>query len=303
MNYSNLLRIFAFGYSHTLMSKRYMNLMTDYAFKRIFGSEKNKNILIKLLNTLVDEKDQIVDVTFNDKESLPLVDNGKKMVYDIYCLTHDHRHIIVEMQKRLQPTFAERSLLYCTNLLVRQLISGRSYSVDPVYGIFIMDFHLVGHKPELIRRVGLEDIDRHEPFSDKLKMIYLDLKLMIRKSLQECKNPVEEWLYLIKNIENMNEKPKDYPMYDDLFDAADISHLAAEDVVSYGNSLRKMLDDQEGVNYYGRQQRDEGRAEGRAEGALEVLESLAKKFRSQGMSVQEIANLLDSDTKTIESLL
>ncbi|MDE5842800.1 MAG: hypothetical protein K2H35_03580, partial [Muribaculaceae bacterium] len=74
---------------------------------------------------------------------------------------------------------------------------------------------------------------------------------MACKSLEECSNPLEEWMYLIKNLENMENKPKNYPMYDDLFDAADITHLAADDVVSYANSRQKMLDDQEGMAYYG----------------------------------------------------
>lgn len=62
---------------------RYMNLMTDFAFKYVFGSEKNKPVLIKFLNRVLDEEDRIVDVSFRDKEAMPFASEGKRVVFDI----------------------------------------------------------------------------------------------------------------------------------------------------------------------------------------------------------------------------
>lgn len=62
---------------------------------------------------------------------------------------------------------------------------------------------------------------------------------------------MERWLFLFKNIENMESKPKGYPEFDELFEAADMSHLANEEVVAYSQSRQKILDDREGVRQWG----------------------------------------------------
>ncbi len=267
--------------------KRYMHLMSDYAFKKIFGSEENKSILIKFLNAVIPNEDKIIDVIFRDKEALPFQEDGKRMVYDIYCLTHDGRHIVVEMQRAFQPTFSDRALLYSSHLLLRQLRSGNAYEVAPVYGIFLMGFNMIDQTPALCRRVSLMDEDRHELFSNKLKLIFLDLKEMTKNSLEECLNPIEEWLFLIKNMENMKDKPNNYPTYDELFEAADLSSMANEDVVSYSQSRRKMQDDMEGMAYFGRMQREEGREEGR----LSTLIEKAKQAKEMGLPDDIIKSL------------
>lgn len=75
--------------------------------------------------------------------------------------------------------------------------------------------------------------------------------MMYRKTFEECETDVERWLFLFKNIENMESKPKGYPEFDELFEAADMSHLANEEVVAYSQSRQKILDDREGVRQWG----------------------------------------------------
>lgn len=168
-----------------------MNLLTDYAFKRTFGTEKNKKILINFLNSALEGKEVIVDVEFRDKEALPFVEDGKRMVFDVYCTTNTGSHIVVEMQRTLQPSFSNRALAYCAHNILKQTLKGKRYHYDKVYGIFIMNFHLIDLPARLIRRVSLLDETTYELFSDKLHMIFFDLKEMKRKSLQTCKNDIE----------------------------------------------------------------------------------------------------------------
>lgn len=83
-----------------MMNKEiFMNLMTDFAFKRLFGSKERKYILIRFLNILfASEGMKIDDVFYHDKEILPEDENGKRILYDIYCTTKDEKeHIILEM--------------------------------------------------------------------------------------------------------------------------------------------------------------------------------------------------------------
>ena len=127
---------------------RYMNLMTDYAFKAVFGSEKNKKVTIKFLNQILDAEDKIVDIVFVDKEKIPYHEDGKRVVFDVYCITESGRHIIIEMQRRLQPTFEDRCFLYWSYALMNQAYKGKGdYHIDDVYGVFVMNFSLQNHDP------------------------------------------------------------------------------------------------------------------------------------------------------------
>ncbi|MDE6247163.1 MAG: Rpn family recombination-promoting nuclease/putative transposase [Muribaculaceae bacterium] len=285
---------------------RYMHLMTDYAFKRIFGSEETKQTLILFLNDILEGKETITDVTFLDKEQLPFKEDNKRVVFDIYCTTTEGSHIIIEMQRTIQPTFSERALVYCSHALLKQIRKGNNYEFAKVYGIFLMDFHILGHSPKMVRKIGLIDEDSKEVFSDKLNMIFLDLCTMQYDSFEKCKNQLEQWLFLIKNLETMNEKPKDYPIFDELFEAADLSHLANEEVVSYSQSRMKLEDDRLGMAYFGEQKRIEGRKEGRIEGIQEgetkMLQNIVKKLRDCGMSISEISSKLGYNDTYIASL-
>lgn len=276
---------------------RYMNLLTDYAFKYVFGSEKHKKVLIKFLNTILEGKEKIVDVTFRDKEQLPVEEAGKRMVFDIYCTTDTDSHIIVEMQVRVPPTFADRAIAYCSHAVLNQIRKGDKYKYEKVYGIYIMGSHLAYHTPRLVRKISFMDEDTKEIFSDRMHMVFLDLKCMHRKTLQECRNNVERYLFLVKNMENMKGKEKEYPMFDDLFDAATIADLAEDQYIAYSQSRLKLEDDREALEYEVAQERtkalSEGRAEGRAEGIKEgernLLSSIISHLKSQGSTLQQIA--------------
>ncbi|MDE6273236.1 MAG: Rpn family recombination-promoting nuclease/putative transposase [Muribaculaceae bacterium] len=149
---------------------RYMNLMTDYAFKKVYGSPEHKNNLITLLNAALEGKEKITDIEYLDKEQLPFREDHKRVVFDIYCTTSDGSHVIVEMQRTIQPTFSDRAIAYCTHAILNQIIRGKKYSFSKVYGIYLMDFHLLGHTPKVMRRVTLMDEDSHQPFSDKMNL-------------------------------------------------------------------------------------------------------------------------------------
>lgn len=277
-----------------------MNLLTDYAFKAVFGSEKNKKVTIKFLNTILAGKEKIVDVTFRDKEQLPVREDGKRMVFDLYCTTDTDSHIIVEMQVRVPPTFADRAIAYCAHGVLNQIRRGDKYRYEKIYGIYIMGSHLPYHEPRLVRKISFMDEDTGELFSDKIHMVFLDLKCMNRKSLLECVDNVERYLFLVKNMEQMKGKVKDYPMFDDLFDAADIGDLAEDQLIAYSQSRLKLEEDREALEYEVARERTKALSEGRAEGLKEgmkegernILSSIISHLKSQGSSIQQIAATL-----------
>ena len=92
--------------------EKFINPYTDTGFKLIFGSEINKDIIIKFLNSLLDET--ITDITFRNVEALGLSRNDRKAVFDIFCKTDKEEMIIVEMQKSSQKYFSDRVLYYAS---------------------------------------------------------------------------------------------------------------------------------------------------------------------------------------------
>ena len=90
---------------------RFINPFTDVGFKRIFGQEINKDLLIDFLNGLLEGEKHIVDIRFLDKEVLPAFAQDRGVIYDVYCTNESGEQFIVEMQNREQ-TFSVNGL--CT---------------------------------------------------------------------------------------------------------------------------------------------------------------------------------------------
>ena len=93
---------------------RYINPFTDWGFKRLFGQEFSKDLLINFLNDLFEGEFQIKDVTFKDKELPGETNDLRGCIFDIYCVTDDDKHFIVEMQNRWVPFFVNRSIYYAS---------------------------------------------------------------------------------------------------------------------------------------------------------------------------------------------
>lgn len=79
---------------------KFINPFTDVGFKKIFGQEVSKDLLIDFLNDLLVGEKSIKDITFLDKELLPEYMGDRGVIYDIYCTTENGEQFIVEMQNR-----------------------------------------------------------------------------------------------------------------------------------------------------------------------------------------------------------
>ena len=84
------------------MRALYVNPFTDFGFKKLFGEEASKPMLIDFLNSLLPENDKIANLTFKDKEKLGRSEADRKAVYDIYCENKNGEKFIVELQKAKQ---------------------------------------------------------------------------------------------------------------------------------------------------------------------------------------------------------
>ena len=104
---------------------RYINPFSDWSFKRIFGQEYSKDLLIEFLNQLLLGEQHITNVKFKDKEMLPETKDQRGIIYDVFCTTDTGEHIIVEMQNKSQAYFIDRSLFYASKTIVDQGVKGQ----------------------------------------------------------------------------------------------------------------------------------------------------------------------------------
>ena len=272
--------------SHTNQMEKspiFMNLMTDFAFKRLFGSEKCKRILIRFLNILFAADGLTVDdVTFHDKEVLPDNPDGKRILYDVYCTTPGEKeHIIVEMQQVYHDLFENRTVYYASKALSSQGRKGGSYGLKPVYTIFLVDFHFDHMARKGIHDVRLTDIHSHEVYSDLLRMIFVHLS-ETKQSWEECQTDYDKIVFIIKNMHKMDKESKAYKSgeFPEFFHESEITSLAAEEAVAYNQSQQKYFDNLAAVDYASRSSFEKGREEER--------KTLAKRLKEEGLSCEFI---------------
>lgn len=292
----------------------YINPLTDFGFKRLFGQEENKKYLISFLNALLGEN--IENVTYTDKENTSEAPEDRGLIYDVRCTTADNRTFIVEMQNRYQDFFDDRALFYIMKDMVSQARKGKEwlYQLTPVYGIFMMNFDwrdyrdagpLSGRNEHLCEQVALMNITTGKLFSEKVRMFFLKLPLM-EKTPEECENIFDIWIYLLKNLENMDAMPTAFSkhrIFDELGESARIAALTKKEREDYDKSLKIYRDNYAIAQTERRLGKEEGRAEGRAEEqryiALNLLRlgiDIDSVSKGTGLSVEEILKIKNADS-------
>ena len=271
---------------------KYINPFTDVGFKRIFGQELSKPLLLDFLNSLFEGEKHIANLTFLDKEQPALFEEDRSLIYDIYCETDDGEKIIVEMQNKSQPFFKNRSIYYVSESIARQGERGSAwnYAIDSVYLVAFLNFSPLDFKKQFRTDVVLAEKGTTEQFSDKLRMIFLQLPLFTKEA-DECENQVERWIYLLKNMETLNRLPwaAQSAVFQKLESIADVSGMTRAERLQYDEALRKYRDTIsvfEGVRLEGLA---EGRMEGRMEGRANEKKETIQRLLASGASVDIIS--------------
>ena len=224
---------------------KFINPFTDIGFKRIFGQEMSKPLLLDFLNNLLKGEKRIVNIKFLDKEQPAEYSGDRSLIYDIFCRTDNGERIIVEMQNKEQPNFADRCLYYYSQAIARQGEKGTDwrYHVDAVYLIAFINFHMDGIGDEFRTDVVLYNLQKKEVFSDKERFIFLQLP-NFRKEADECDNDFERWIYVLKNMDILDRMPwaaKD-SVFHKLAEIAEVSNMSKEERIKYDSALRHYRD-------------------------------------------------------------
>lgn len=301
--------------------ERYINPLTDFGFKRIFGSPFNKGLLISFLNALLDGERVIEDVTYNNTEKFGNNEWARKAVFDVYCTTKSGGRFIVEMQNVYQDFYKDRSIYYSTFPIADQAQRGDwDYRLDDVYTIGILNFTFPEDKQPtnddgIYREIKLMDTNTHEVFYDKLTYIYVEL-VNFHKTLDQCTTILDKWLFCLRNLQNLMERPAELQgrVFENLFKTAEIAKFDSNELREYEvsvNAYREIKNGMDSAERSGlRKGRREGmkagikkgREEGRKEGMKESSAIIAKKMKAEHFPVETISKLTGLTAEEIDSL-
>ena len=223
----------------------FINPYTDFGFKKLFGEEKNKKLLISFLNDVLGDTEHIVDLTFHNTEHLPDGGAQRKAVFDIYCTNDKKEHFIVELQKAKQNYFKDRTVFYSTFPIQQQAEKGEwDFKLKAVYCIGILDFIFSEHqdRKDVIHNVQLKN-QHNQVFYDKLKFVYVEMP-HFNKTLEQLESHCDRWLYFIKNLAELEHIPTLFE--DDIisqgFETARIAALDKKERSVYELSLKEYRD-------------------------------------------------------------
>ena len=273
---------------------KFINPFTDVGFKRIFGQEVSKPLLIDFLNNLLEGERYITDVQFLDKERIPDSKEDRGLIYDVYCMTDTGERIIVEMQNRSQSHFKDRALLYLSKAIVeqgRKGCDGNSYEINAVYGVFFMNFRDTRFEQKFRTDVALVDRQTGSLFSEKLRMIFLQLP-EFQKEAEECKTYFERWIYVLKNMEILNRMPwaAQYAAFQRLSQICETAALTPKERSRYEESIKVYRDNLAIAE----------RAE--EEGIEKGIEKVAKSMKEDGLPIELIIKHTGLTAEQIEAL-
>ena len=296
---------------------KYISLLTDFGFKRIFGTDLNKDLLISFLNALFEGSHVITDVKYLNTEHLGDIHTERKAIFDVYCETENGEKFIVEMQNAFQEFFKDRSLFYSTFPIREQGVKGSDWDfhLNHVYTIALLNFDM--HDPafdrdQLSHTVKLCDTYTHKVFYDKLDFIYVEIA-KFDKTIDQLSTTFEKWLYVLKNLSRLDNQPQSLrdKVFDRLFTQAEIAKFNPRELREYEDSrkayrdLKNCLDTamREGIEKGRTEGRAEGRAEGIAEGRAEGIAIAVKAMYSNGMNVDTIAATMNMTIEKVNEII
>ena len=275
---------------------RYVNPLTDFGFKKLFGTEPNKVLLIDFLNQLLPDR-KIKDLTYSSAEKQGLTQFDRKAIFDLHCIGDDGERFLVEMQKAKQNYFKDRSVFYASFLVQeRGKTNDWDFRLAMVYSVGVLDFIFDDHRKEeeLLHIVELKN-QRCEVFYDKLKFIYVELP-KFEKTEDQLTTQFDKWMYVFRHLSELRERPKALQdrIFKKLFEAAEIAKFSPRERVAYEESLKYYRDLKNVV--------DTARVEGNQEGKEEKALQVAKKMKQAGEPTDKIVRYTGLSKEEIERL-
>ena len=312
-------------------TQRYLNPLTDFGFKRLFGTEMNKELLISFLNALFHNKD-IRDVSYLNSEQLGDSEDDRRSVFDVYCEDAQGDKFVVEMQNVYQEFFKDRSVYYATIPIRDQGKKGDwDFELKAVYTVGVLNFCLTDDPGHYVHEVKLVDLGTKEVFYDKLTFAYIEIP-KFNKDEEHLETMWDKWMFVLRNLSHLMDRPPALQerVFTRLFEQAEIAKLSKTELRNYTYGMDTLRDyknglatakkqgialgRQEGIHlgrqegiHLGRQEgialgTEKGIALGKEEGIALTSRKIALSLKEMGMSIPDIIKATGLSAEEIKKL-
>ncbi|ANI88886.1 hypothetical protein A9P82_06010 [Arachidicoccus ginsenosidimutans] len=290
---------------------KYIDLRADFAFKRTFGTDANKDLLIAFLNELFRGRKVIQDIYYNKNEHVGDTEETGGVIFDLTCTADNGEQFIIEVQRSSQLNFKRRMLYYGSKLIADQAPKGSrkkwDYKISEVYVIALMDgFPMPGSErtTKYFHDVCLCDRETGKVFYEHLGFFYIEL-INFTKEEPELKTDLDGWLFVLKNMSKLDKIPLYLrkPVFEKLFNIAEYSKLNKEEKIMYDTSLKRKWDNEAVMEYARRESKAEGIAEGMEKGKAEVVRNLIIKLGFTDAQAADVAEVSLDFVKKVRASL
>lgn len=312
--------------------KNLMDLKIDFAFKHLFGSERNKQLTIVFLNAILNwtGSNKIKEITFINHEVGGEYKEDKQSRLDIVVKTEKEDIINIEIQLANKNDMFKRTLFYWSRLYNLQLQKGKGYyTLNPTITINICDFTLfkdIAHYHSTYHLYEDKTLQRVQKSDDVLEIHFIEMNKFLKAWLMEELNPIEDiivkWLLLLVMVDGRKQKVYDdiYKVLEELamkdrnlreaFEAWEELSQDPESIIAYESRVKFMIDEVatlEDAKYHAEQVGiekgiQEGMQKGIQEGIQEGIKAIARKMIVKGNSNEEIMELTSLTFEEIQVL-
>ena len=228
---------------------RFLDMKTDYAFKKVFGSENSKDILLSFLNSTLELGKEIIDLKIEDPYNVPKLQGMKDTSVDVKAILDDKTKVIIEMQILNHDGLESRILYNTAKNYANQLESGDKYSLlNPVIAQTILNFEMFEFK-KYKSSFKLFEKDTFTKYKDDIELIFIELP-KFQKELEECKSIEDKWIYFIKNADNLTIIPKEFQQvpFKTAFDIATQITWSQDELEVYDYVMMKEMEEVSALN-------------------------------------------------------
>ena len=271
----------------------FINPRTDFAFKKIFGSEDSKDILISFLDAILYEgRGAIADLEILDPYQAPRIQGIKSSFLDVKAKLDSNQTVIIEMQVLNILGFEKRILYNAAKAFSIQLDLGKNYTLlDPVIALTIVNFEMFPHSQKVISRYRLKEKDELTEYSDDIELVFVELPKFVT-ALEALTTLADKWIYFLKTADRLKNVPPNLATDATLrhaFEVAEQSRLSRAELEVFEKQQMFLHDNRNALL--------KARQEGERHKALEIARQLLGKLdieaiaQTTGLTVAEIERL------------
>ncbi|AAW70962.1 Rpn family recombination-promoting nuclease/putative transposase [Wolbachia endosymbiont of Brugia malayi] len=307
---------------------KFLDLKFDLIFKKIFGTEKNKKIIICFLNNILGfaEINAIQEVEFLSAIIDPeIASNKQSIIVDVFCKDATGTRRVIEVQLAINKGFEKRVQPYAVKAYSRQLDKSGNYIVDlkKVFFIAISNCNLLSEKVDYISTHNIHDTKTNGHYLKDFQFIFIELPKFSKSKVEQLINIVEHWCFFFKNAEDTTETDlkrvaKKVLIIKLAYDGLDEFHWNEEDIIAYEERVMNLQKEKAILEYRLDLATEKGREEGvkiskergikvgaekgREEGVKKAKIAVAKNSLKAGMSIGAIAEIIGLSVGKIKKL-